>query len=53
MIKKLFSIKKPMGINYKKMVKFKPFNKKIGINFTFPEIEEFKYLKKNIISRYI
>ena len=47
----LILLEKPMGINYKKIVKFKPFNKKIGINFTFPEIEEFKYLKRKIISR--
>ena len=44
-------LEKPLGVNYlkclTKLSKLK--NRKIGLNFTFPEIQEFKYFKKNLL----
>lgn len=41
-------LEKPLGLNYKKICKYSSNFKKFGINFTFPEIDEFKYLKKKL-----
>ena len=48
-------LEKPLGVNYlkclTKLSKLK--NRKIGLNFTFPEIQEFKYFKKKFITNKI